>query len=473
MACKYDTCRVGICSVDNTGQVSCNCFTGFTGQFCDEKIDHCLNVECDAGQRCQDMISTYRCVDLLEETSSSDGDSDDVQGWVFALLAVGTIIGCMIWLVVYIQFSKGSLKETKRKMPRKKNLKKLKKGINWEHFEKSKQAERLAKINLLNSKWQIPQDEFQIRSTLDAGEFASIHAGLWNPSDGRQVALKRARDPLNLLIVSELQNEFEILTELTGNQNVIELLGITYMGDGEQPQLNIVFPLYHRGNLQTVLLELRDTESHGEPSGSRVGLVEIQRSGGQLVNFALDVARGMRHVASNGYVFRDLAARNVLVDNQGRCRICDFGMAKSTIPIPGEKAIEMSASVHQLPILWRWMAPESVSDNVYSTKTDVWQFGLVMWEIVTLGGLPYPEYSNTDVLSKCVTNNAYKMPKPVHCSNEWYTIMTGCWNRPGIRPSFQTLYRDLKAIKTSAKGVPELNKYKEENYIAVSPPAQE
>ena len=222
------------------------------------------------------MISTYRCVDLLEETSSSDGDSDDVQGWVFALLAVGTIIGCMIWLVVYIQFSKGSLKETKRKMPRKKNLKKLKKGINWEHFEKSKQAERLAKINLLNSKWQIPQDEFQIRSTLDAGEFASIHAGLWNPSDGRQVALKRARDPLNLLIVSELQNEFEILTELTGNQNVIELLGITYMGDGEQPQLNIVFPLYHRGNLQTVLLELRDTESHGEPSGSRVGLVEIQ-----------------------------------------------------------------------------------------------------------------------------------------------------------------------------------------------------
>ena len=231
---------------------------------------------CVPGQRCQDMISTYRCVDLLEETSSSDGDSDDVQGWVFALLAVGTIIGCMIWLVVYIQFSKGSLKETKRKMPRKKNLKKLKKGINWEHFEKSKQAERLAKINLLNSKWQIPQDEFQIRSTLDAGEFASIHAGLWNPSDGRQVALKRARDPLNLLIVSELQNEFEILTELTGNQNVIELLGITYMGDGEQPQLNIVFPLYHRGNLQTVLLELRDTESHGEPSGSRVGLVEIQ-----------------------------------------------------------------------------------------------------------------------------------------------------------------------------------------------------
>ncbi|XP_063721283.1 tyrosine kinase receptor Cad96Ca-like [Symsagittifera roscoffensis] len=467
MSCSFDTCKVGVCSVES-GSPQCTCFTGFSGDFCDQKIDNCQNSTCPEGTRCQDLIATYNCVQMeIVPSAVKSGDESEVQAWVFALLGLGTILGCILWLLVYIKFSGGSLRD-KKPFPRKKNLKKLKKGINWEQYEKSKQAERLAKINLLNKRWLIPNEEFQIRSTLDAGEFASVHAGLWTPSGGRQIALKRARDPENLLVVEELQNEFEILAELTGHQNVIELLGITQI----EGNLNIVFPLYHRGNLQTVLLELRDSGHPDEDleAESRQNLAHIQRNGEQLVIFALDVARGMRHVASNGYVLRDLAARNVLVDNQGRCRICDFGMAKSTIPIPGEKAVEMSASAHQLPILWRWMAPESVSDNTFSTKTDVWQFGIVMWEIVTLGGLPYPNHSNVDVLTKCVTNSSYKMPKPLHCSNEWYTVMTGCWNRPGIRPSFQTLYKDLKAIKKSGKGVPQLEKYTPDKYVTVSPP---
>ena len=190
---------------------------------------------------------------------------------------------------------------------------------------------------------------------------------------------------------------------------------------------------------------------------------------------AVDSARGMRHVATNGYVFRDLAARNVLIDNSGRCRICDFGMAKLTIPIPGEKlTVEVSASIHQDQSLWRWMAPESVMDNTYSTKTDIWQFGLLMWEIVTLGGIPFPSHTNAEVLTKCITNSSFKMGKPAHCSNEWYTIMAGCWNRSGIRPSFQTLYRDLKAMRSTGKGAPNLEEYKEENYVAnVAPTASD
>ena len=226
------------------------------------------------GTRCQDLIATYNCVQMeIVPSAVKSGDESEVQAWVFALLGLGTILGCILWLLVYIKFSGGSLRD-KKPFPRKKNLKKLKKGINWEQYEKSKQAERLAKINLLNKRWLIPNEEFQIRSTLDAGEFASVHAGLWTPSGGRQIALKRARDPENLLVVEELQNEFEILAELTGHQNVIELLGITQI----EGNLNIVFPLYHRGNLQTVLLELRDSGHPDEDleAESRQNLAHIQ-----------------------------------------------------------------------------------------------------------------------------------------------------------------------------------------------------
>lgn len=158
-----------------------------------------------------------------------------------------------------------------------------------------------------------------------------------------------------------------------------------------------------------------------------------------LLNIALDVSKGMRHVASKKLVHRDLAARNVLMSKDLVAKIGDFGLARDVY----SEGIYVKTGGGRLPI--KWMAPESIKDRAYTIKSDVWSFGILLWEIVTLGGSPYPSMPVNILLEKLLYG--YRMLKPDHCSDEVYSIMEECWSSdPVTRPSFDFLCKELLTL---------------------------
>nr|XP_058946193.1 fibroblast growth factor receptor 3-like [Pocillopora verrucosa] len=152
-----------------------------------------------------------------------------------------------------------------------------------------------------------------------------------------------------------------------------------------------------------------------------------------LVLFAKQIAAGMVFLGTRGIIHRDLAARNVLLDNNYVCKVTDFGMAYQSF-----KYGHGNAKKGRLPI--KWTAPEILLGELagLSTLSDVWSYGIVLYEIVTLGGIPYDGWSEGMVVVE--VTKGYQMPKPDHVDNKLYDIMKRCWNRnPNFRPPFENL----------------------------------
>jgi len=142
----------------------------------------------------------------------------------------------------------------------------------------------------------------------------------------------------------------------------------------------------------------------------------------------------------NRIVHRDLAARNVLLSDQHTIKICDFGLSRD---IYEQNLYQKSIRSDPLPI--KWMALESLKYRIYTSQSDVWSFGVLLWEIMMLGGCPYPTISSShiyDVLSK-----GYRMPRPPLCCYNLYKIMLMCWHsNPANRPKFGSIKDMIDSI---------------------------
>ncbi|GFN88416.1 fibroblast growth factor receptor 1 [Plakobranchus ocellatus] len=183
---------------------------------------------------------------------------------------------------------------------------------------------------------------------------------------------------------------------------------------------------------------------------------------GKLFAFALQIARGMRHLAENKIIHRDLAARNVLVTDKGVCKITDFGLARS---MDDSDSYERN-SKGALPI--RWMSPEALTDGNHSSKSDVWAYGVLLWEIVTLGASPYPGLSARDVFR--LVNSGRTMDRPDHCSAELYELMTECWSfLPVNRPDFAHVCCRLEELLEREEDYILLDQFQGDHYAYIDP----
>ncbi|XP_018315418.1 vascular endothelial growth factor receptor 3 isoform X1 [Mycetomoellerius zeteki] len=163
----------------------------------------------------------------------------------------------------------------------------------------------------------------------------------------------------------------------------------------------------------------------------------------QFIKFALDIARGMEHLEAKEIIHRDLAARNILLTSDRTLKISDFGLSRNGIYVINN----MAGKIRQLPI--RWMSPEAICDHAFSSKSDVWSFGVVLWEIGTLGSFPYASIQDNELLRYLIQDKC-RLTCPNTVSHNIYKVMCCCWNMvPQDRPSFAQLVLDLQILKKS------------------------
>ncbi|XP_073256036.1 platelet-derived growth factor receptor alpha-like [Porites lutea] len=215
-------------------------------------------------------------------------------------------------------------------------------------------------------------------------------------------------------------------------------------------------------------LLIRPSASLGKSQASAMPLsienLEENFSTKQLFSLAWQIAKGMNHLAENNLVHRDLAARNVLVGHDNQIKVSDFGLMRQIY-----EDVSSSPKSKKLPV--KWMAPESLYQGVYTTKSDVWSFGVVLWEMATLGGVPYPTLTNSEFYR--LLSTGYRMERPDMCSDDVYELITECWNEdPYIRPSFYRLIEKMEAIMERDAPYLNVNKHNEYHpYYNVPPEA--
>ncbi|XP_019642695.1 PREDICTED: fibroblast growth factor receptor 4-like [Branchiostoma belcheri] len=157
----------------------------------------------------------------------------------------------------------------------------------------------------------------------------------------------------------------------------------------------------------------------------------------QMYQVARQIARGMDHIARSRYVHGDLAARNVLVGKRLHVKISDFGLAEDIY----SRGYRRQDRLQRVP--WKWMAPERLEDGkAYSSQSDVWSFGIVLYEICTLGGDPYPGVAVSELKERLQAG--FRMDQPEDCPRAMYDLMQQCWRwQPIQRPLFSQLYLTL------------------------------
>jgi len=178
------------------------------------------------------------------------------------------------------------------------------------------------------------------------------------------------------------------------------------------------------------------------------------------MRFAWQIADGMSYLSSRSIIHRDLAARNVLVGDKEMCKVTDFGMARDV----QQESIYERKTKGRLPV--KWTAYEALMYGTYTTKSDVWSYGVLLYEIFTIGGSPYPRMDGRKIVN--LLQEGYRMPKPEHVDDELYEIMMICWqNDPDARPTFADLRNKLKEMERQHKRLFNMKTYDNQLYANV------
>ncbi|KAL1783967.1 histone-lysine N-methyltransferase, H3 lysine-36 and H4 lysine-20 specific isoform X1 [Sigmodon hispidus] len=291
----------------------------------------------------------------------------------------------------------------------------------------------------LDPLWEFPRDRLVLGKPLGEGCFGQVvcaEAFGMDPSQPDQtstVAVKMLKDNASDKDLADLVSEMEVMKLIGRHKNIINLLGVCT----QEGPLYVIVECAAKGNLREFLRARRPPGPDLSPDGPRSS--DGPLSFPALVSCAYQVARGMQYLESRKCIHRDLAARNVLVTEDDVMKIADFGLARGVHHIDYYK----KTSNGRLPV--KWMAPEALFDRVYTHQSDVWSFGILLWEIFTLGGSPYPGIPVEELFS--LLREGHRMDRPPNCPPELYGLMRECWHAaPSQRPTFKQLVEALDKV---------------------------
>ncbi|XP_063106324.1 leukocyte tyrosine kinase receptor isoform X2 [Cavia porcellus] len=298
-------------------------------------------------------------------------------------------------------------------------------------------------------------------SALGCGAFGEVYQGLVTGLPGQpsplQVAVKALRKLCSPREELDFLMEVHIISKLS-HQNIVRCVGLSFQA---VPRL-ILLELMSGGDMKTFLMESRP--NLGKPSP-----LAMQ----DLLQLAQDIAQGCHYLEENHFIHRDIAARNCLLSCTGPGRVAkigDFGMARNIYRCGAWECgkaglLGVSQLFHGiktagcfpppsfrdsyyrrggpafLPV--KWMPPEALLEGIFTSKTDSWSFGVLLWEIFSLGYMPYPGRTNLEVLDFVIAGS--RMDAPQGCPEPVYRIMTQCWqHRPELRPTFASILQHLQ-----------------------------
>jgi tRNA A-37 threonylcarbamoyl transferase component Bud32 len=265
----------------------------------------------------------------------------------------------------------------------------------------------------------VPISRIRIGNEIGKGNFGVVYSGTYKDNEDvvQQAAIKvvtsnSVKDKVEFLMEAVIMADFN-------HANVLSLLAITV--DDDKPYA--VIPLMEKGDLRGVV---SDTNA----------IFRVR----DLISFGLQVANGMNYLSDMKFVHRDLAARNCMVNRDNVVKVADFGLARDIF----ESDYYRSGDLNR-PLPVKWMAPESIGSRsqraIFTTKSDVWSFGVLMWELLTRGQKPYSNIRPQEIKSAVL--DGYRLEKPPTAPNFVYKMMLACWDlEPAVRPPFAEI-RDI------------------------------
>ncbi|CAM9816847.1 unnamed protein product [Lampetra fluviatilis] len=282
---------------------------------------------------------------------------------------------------------------------------------------------------------QITRRDIVLKSELGEGAFGKVFlAECFNLSAEKQsilVAVKTLKDGSDAAR-KDFQREAELLTNLR-HEHIVRFHGVCV--DGEP--LGMVFEYMRHGDLNKFL------RAHGPDAAFLSERAGERLSPGQMLHLGRQVAAGVAYLASQHFVHRDLATRNCLVGECLLVKIGDFGMSRDVYSTDYYRV----GGHTMLPI--RWMPPESIMYRKFTTESDVWSLGVVLWEIFTFGKQPWYQLSNNEVV-ECITQGRV-LERPRTCPTLVYELMLGCWRRePQQRLKIGAIEEQLLALAKSS-----------------------
>ncbi|XP_050431861.1 insulin-like peptide receptor [Adelges cooleyi] len=274
----------------------------------------------------------------------------------------------------------------------------------------------------VEDEWELVRENVQIVKVLGRGTFGTVHEGILLPQN-EPCAVKSVSKTNFLKYHAEFLNEASIMKKFSEAYHIVKLLGVVTKS---YPPL-LVMELMGRGDLKSVLVSSRDNGDPPPPSRYTT------------IRMAAQIADGMAFLEYNKFIHRDLAARNCMVATDLTVKIGDFGMSRQIFA----GNYYRKGNKGEMPI--RWMAPESMAEGLFTSQSDVWSYGVVLWEMLTLGEQPYKGKSNNDVMAYVLDGNMLDLP--IFCPDVLAGIMKSCWSWTSVqRPRFLQIIETLDAF---------------------------
>ncbi|XP_026858264.1 tyrosine-protein kinase SRK3 [Electrophorus electricus] len=262
----------------------------------------------------------------------------------------------------------------------------------------------------VDAQWEVDRSLLTKVKKLGSGEFAEVWQGVWDKKI--DVAIKELR-----AVSPEIHTEIKIMKELH-HERLLKLYAVCTISE----PFCIITELMKNGSLKKYLI------NHKEKKDIEYSL---------MIDFAVQIAEGMAYLESKNIVHRDLRADNILLTDMQSCKIADFGLAQFTF--------QMDQNISSVKVPVKWMAPEIFDGREYTTKCDVWSFGVLLTEIITYGNNPYPDQDKTACIQ--AIQRGERMKRPLDCPLALYDIMLLCWIfNPQERPCFTELQDRLMAL---------------------------